>query len=269
MNILIVDQDPETLSQLAQILRKLLPQADICAYLHAEDYYAIAHKNSFELAFLAYPLHGWEPFSLEADLHKRYPLCNIILITQEVLLPSSVLNIYPSGALCKPFTSEAIQKELSHLRYPISDNAPFFGKLQVQTFGNFLVFDNSGNVLHFSLTRSKEILAFLIDQCGFSVTTRDIAAEIFEQSTPDTRLSKNISKYVSSLIRDLEKAGHPDVVIKQNRSLEINKNGVDCDLYRVLNGDPDAFAAYHGEYLIDYSWAEHSDSAYRLRELLQ
>ena len=105
MNILIVDQDPETLSQLAQILRKLLPQADICAYLHAEDYYAIAHKNSFELAFLAYPLHGWEPFSLEADLHKRYPLCNIILITQEVLLPSSVLNIYPSGALCKPFTS--------------------------------------------------------------------------------------------------------------------------------------------------------------------
>lgn len=31
---------------------------------------------------------------------------------------------------------------------------------------------------------------------------------------------------------------------------------LDCDYYHMLEGDMDAINAYHGEYMVQYSWAE-------------
>ena len=42
---------------------------------------------------------------------------------------------------------------------------------------------------------------------------------------------------------------------------------MDCDLYDLFAGDTAAFSNYHGEYMIDYSWAEISDSADRIKTL--
>ena len=72
---------------------------------------------------------------------------------------------------------------------------------------------------------------------------------------------------MSDLIKDIETAGFQNVIIKQNRQIQINKEAVDCDLYDLFSGDTEAFKSYHGEYMIDYSWAEISDSAERIKSL--
>ena len=78
--------------------------------------------------------------------------------------------------------------------------------------------------MHFSRSVSREIFAYLIDQCGFPVTGKDIAADVLEQRDYDKSVSKKLSQYITDLIRDLENAGYPDVVIRQNRHLYIEKN---------------------------------------------
>ena len=100
------------------------------------------------------------------------------------------------------------------------------------------------------------------------VTTRDIADDIFE----DHEFGKNRSKMISKLLgkygipeeeyllgyltQDLADAGFPEVIVHQNRQIQIDRNKVHCDLYDALDGDEYVLKHYHGEYMLDYSWAE-------------
>lgn len=165
----------------------------------------------------------------------------------------------PSGYVMKPFTEDEIRRELEDLRYPVMTLNGVAEKLKLVTFGVFKVFDKNGEIFNFTRTLSKEVLAYLVDQAGFPVTSKDIAKDVLEEPVFDDRVSKRVSKIVNLLIDDLNNAGFHDVIIKQNRHLQINKDAVDCDLYRTLDGDVEALNSFHGEYMLEYSWAEFSD----------
>ena len=47
-----------------------------------------------------------------------------------------------------------------------------------------------------------------------------------------------------------------DLLIREHRELAIRRDMVDCDYYRMLDGDMDALNSYRGEYMTEYSWAE-------------
>ena len=47
-----------------------------------------------------------------------------------------------------------------------------------------------------------------------------------------------------------------EALIRGHRELAIRTDMIDCDYYRMLEGDMDAVNAYHGEYMKEYSWAE-------------
>lgn len=87
-----------------------------------------------------------------------------------------------------------------------------------------------------------------------------------EEMTKQT--SKNLHKIIADLMKDLENIGFRDVIIKQNRQLQINRSRISCDLYDALMGDVQAVNSYHGEYMIEYSWAEISESAKKLRKMM-
>ena len=38
--------------------------------------------------------------------------------------------------------------------------------------------------------------------------------------------------------------------------MAVRRDRVDCDYWRMLEGDPGALNAYRGEYMMEYSWAE-------------
>lgn len=46
------------------------------------------------------------------------------------------------------------------------------------------------------------------------------------------------------------------MIIRQRGLVAIRKEKLDCDYYRMLEGDMDAVNAFNGEYMIQYSWAE-------------
>ena len=193
---------------------------------------------------------------LALEMKEESPMCNIIFVTAYSEYAAKSFSARPSGYVVKPFVVEDIRTELDNLRHPITMTVCPQNKLKIKTFGAFNVFDESGEALCFTRTRSKEILAYLIDQSGFPITSKDIAADVLEEPSFDIRVSKRVSKLINLHIDDLKASGFPDVIIKQNRQISINKDMVDCDLYKAMEGDTDALNSFHGEYMINYSWAE-------------
>ena len=61
---------------------------------------------------------------------------------------------------------------------------------------------------------------------------------------------------LSDLRSTLKKIGMEEALIREHRKLAVRSDMIDCDYYRMLEGDMDALNAYHGEYMKEYSWAE-------------
>lgn len=297
MKILVIDDERPALELMLETLGRVCPKAEIVSFMEARDVLSYETLSNFDVAFMDIELGRMSGIELALELKKKAPKCNTIFVTSYSHYGTESFRARPSGYVTKPFTDEDIKRELGDLKYPIQEHNDESGqekdlnnnqnhnlnlsdsnldidkeaenlnnsnKLRCSTFGNFIVYGKDGNILNFTRTKSKELLAYLIDCAGFPVTSNEIARDIYEVEL-DKQMSKNISKIIIGLVDDLKKAGYDDVVIKQNRQIYINKNRVSCDLYDVLNGDMKSLNSFRGEYLIEYSWAEISESVAKLK----
>lgn len=128
--------------------------------------------------------------------------------------------------------------------------------VKVQTFGNFEVYDCSGNIIHFRKKKSKQLFAYLVDNYGYPVTTADVVADILEKPADNLNAMKYVSTIIRSAIDTLEEAGYRNVIIKEWNSVHINTSMIDCDYYHLIEGDLSYLKLYHNEYMKEYSWAE-------------
>ena len=127
--------------------------------------------------------------------------------------------------------------------------------LKVQCFGYFEVF-RKDEPLMFGRRQTKELLAYLIDRMGASCTSEEIAAAMWEDETNMKNMKARIRILISDLRQTFARYGLEDVLIRRSGQIAIRKDRVDCDYYRMLEGDVDAVNAYQGEYMVQYSWAE-------------
>lgn len=287
MKILVVDDERPARERMVETLGRICPECKVVAFDNAQDALNYEGKSDIEIAFLDIELGNYSGIELAIELKKYSPRCNIIFVTSFSEYGTESFKARPSGYVTKPYTDEEIKRELDNLRYQISESlesSEVFGKsggfggneettlekderrLRCATFGNFIAYKENGDIMTFSRTKSKELLAYLIDCAGFPVTTRDIAKDVFEAEL-DKQMSKNISKIIIGLISDLKDEGYDDIVIKQNRQIYVNRDKIDCDIYNAINGDVSALNSFHGEYMIEYSWAEISGSVAKIRKI--
>ncbi len=267
MKILVIDDERFALQLLVDTINKVRPDAEVVPFRRASQFLEYEEKNTFDAAFLDICIGKMSGIQIAIELKKHSPMCNIVFVTSYSEYAFAAIQMRPSGYIMKPYTEEDIRNEFENFRYVPQPPPEDENKLKIRTFGNFRVFGKENVPLKFSRTISKEIFAYLIDQCGYPVTSKEIAADVLEVEEFDRPTSKKVSQYVSDLIKDIEAAGFSNVILKQNRQIQINKEAVDCDLYDLFAGDTNAMNSYHGEYMIDYSWAEISDSAERINTL--
>ena len=104
--------------------------------------------------------------------------------------------------------------------------------------------------------QSKELLAYLIDRGGAACTAGEIAMALWQDGS-DTKAEQNRIRVIVNNIRStLKEIGMEDVIIREHRELAIRKDLVECDYFRMMEGDIEAINEYNGQYMIDYSWAE-------------
>ena len=51
-------------------------------------------------------------------------------------------------------------------------------------------------------------------------------------------------------------SGMEGALVRDHRKVALRYDALDCDYYRMLNGDPDYVQNFKSEYMVDYSWAE-------------
>ena len=276
MRIIVIDDERPALELMVETVEKLCPNDEVVPFREARDVLEYIKSEEIDVAFLDIELGKISGIELAINIKKYSPRCNIIFVTSYSKYGTESFRARPSGYLTKPYTEDEIRRELDNLRYPIleqdevEEKTDIKGigekKLKCTTFGNFIVYKENGEVMTFSRTKSKELLAYLIDCIGFPITSNEIAHDLYEVSL-DKQMSKNISKVIIGLMDDLKKEGYEGVVIKQNRQLYINKDRISCDIYDAINGDVKALNSFRGDYMIEYSWAEISDTVAKIKDM--
>ena len=241
--------DDEVL-MLGALVAAVKTSPDISAVIQfsvCEESLDYVRKNPVDIAFLDINMRGMGGLVLAEKIVSVCPDCKIIFCTgyEEYAIPA--FKLHASGYLMKPVSSEDVQAEIDNIKGIRMQQKP----LTVKCFGNFEVYAK-GKKLTFKRSKTKELLAFLIDRNGAGVTVAQIGVALWDNDEEN----KN-HNYIHQLFRDLRQTlsavGAEDIFERNNYLYSINPQKVDCDYFDYLQtGKPKFF----GEYMSQYSWAE-------------
>lgn len=266
MNILAVDDEELLLWQLQATIKQVFPEAEIHGVDEIQD--ALDYVNDLcdrseqlHYVFLDIKLRGGTGIDLAKDIKQKFPSAIIIFCTAYAEFALEAFQVGGLGYLTKPINKDKMVEALDKLKQVMDLPAEAAAqnseaddhRLRVQTFGNFEVYVN-GLPMEFERSKSKEILAYLIDRRGASVTNAEIAVALWEEDGK----TEQIRTYLSSLKKSLRSIGAEDAIIRKRNQTAIDVSWFDCDSYRFLEGDALAINQYRGEYMENYPWAEYS-----------
>ena len=255
MRIFAIDDEPEVLETLHEAIGDAVPEAEIFDFLRSQAALDAAKERGIvpDIVFSDIRMPDMNGLQFAAALKKAAPDARIVFVTAYSQYALEAWKEHVQGYLMKPVTAEDIRDTLNHLQ--LTGALAPRDKLRVRCFGHFEVFWHDEPVI-FTRKQSKELLAFLVDREGAACTSEQIAAALWENETDLQAAGIRIRKLISDLRATLAAIGMGDVLIRERRQIAVRRSMIDCDYYRMLEGDMFAVNAYRGEYMPEYSWAE-------------
>ena len=274
MYVLAVDDERIMLKELTIELGQVFPNADIQGFqdpMEAEQWASdLAQEGkSLDYAFLDIRMRGMSGIELARRLKKLHPGTVLIFCTAYTEYAFDAVGMYAKGYLMKPISAENIVRTLDEMVYDWRKSLDVQNQsFWIKTFGNFEVFVD-GKPLVFEREKAKEMLAFLVDRAGATVTTEQLAVVLWEDRPYDKTLKNYVSTVLGSLRRTLHKVGKEDILIKTRNHLSLNPEKIKCDAYDYEKGIVSAVNAFRGEYMVNYSWAEFKTGTYVAMEQIR
>lgn len=258
MNIIAVDDEKLALDALVDSIEKTEPDAIVTGFRRPAEALAFIQETVCDVAFLDIKMRGMTGLELARQLKDIQGDINIVFVTGYSEYTLDAFRLYASDYLLKPATPEAVRQALEHLRNPIR---PGMNKrVRFQCLGNFEVFVDN-RPLVFKRAKAKEVLAYLVDRMGASVTMGELMTVIWEDGPDTSSRQSNLRNLIADLKSVLSDAGVADIILKSRNSIALDCALVDCDYYDFLDHIPYAVNAYHGEYMAQYPWAEITTAA--------
>ena len=253
MNILAIDDERLALDSLLSKLKEIDTAFSIRGFLSPNDALQ-SIRNGFrpDVAFLDIEMYDLDGIEVALRLKKAFAKVNIIFVTGFSEYASDAFALHASGYITKPVRIERIREELENLRHPLQRVEH---RIRVQTFGNFEIFVDELPV-QFQRSRTKELLAYLVDRRGAGSTMAELAAVLWEDRQYSRSLQNQLQVHISDLIKSLKSVKAEEIICKKRNSISVDITGFNCDYYRFLSGDTAAINAFTGEYMANYSWSE-------------
>ena len=252
MIVMAVDDERFALENLTEAIAMAAPGAQIHRFRYPEDALEFAKENHVDVAFLDVEMVGMNGVELAQRLKLHHPDINIIFSTGYGHYRDAAFELHASGYLTKPITPENVKKELENLRRPIRDSK----RIKIRAFGNFEVYLD-GNPINFKYSKTKEMLAYLVDRKGALCTNGEIIATLFEDDEGHDAYFRSLRKDLSDI---LEVAGCGEVLSQQRGRIGIIPELVDCDYFNWCSGKRSGVNAFRGEYMSQYSWGEYTNA---------
>ena len=264
---LAIDDEVLALADLTASLQEADPDSEIFSYTSpSAALEAVRHGQiQPDIAFLDIQMRGWTGLQLAAELRRELPQLEIVFVTAPPQYALESYSLHVRGYLIKPVTAQAVREELEVIT-GVPQTAGPAKLLQVNCFGNFEVF-HDGRPLKFSRAKSKELFAYLIYRSGATCSIKEIAAILFEDREYGSALKNQTETFKSDLIKTLRAVNCEDVLLKGHNCLSVDVEKIDCDYYRLLQGNAGAVSAFTGEFMSQYSWAEPTTAALSCKHL--
>lgn len=254
MKILIIDDEWAARQELERAIRNVVAEADIQMASNAADALRLGRSEAFDVIFLDIQIPDMDGLSIAREILDVRPETNIVVTTANPQYALDAVHLYVCDFIVKPVHEKDLRDAFEHLRWPVDAELK---RLRIQCFGLFEVYWN-GRPLRFSRSKTKELLAYIVDRNGASCTSDEIAAVLWDNIS-DMSVTK---AYIRGLIRDLrhtlDSIGMGSLIIRSSNEIAIRKDMVECDYYRYLEGDEEALDSYRGEYMSQYAWSEYS-----------
>lgn len=244
MNIIAVDDEILALKMIVSAVKKAVPKANVNSFLDIEEAIDFARKTPIQIAFLDINMLVMTGLDAAKKLKELYPKINIVFCTGYEEYALDAFKIFSSGYLLKPVSVNDIKEVMKNLRFPAEEPK----RLSFRCFGYFEAYCD-GVPIKFSLTKTKEMIAYLIDRNGAQCSATDIMAVLFEEND-NTNYYQRIRR---DLLKTFERLNLSDCLTVNHGGISINREMVDCDYFDYKDGK---MTERPNEYMTQYSFAE-------------
>lgn len=252
MRAICVDDEPMTLEYTVAQCRGLEGIDEVRGFTRVRDALAWFQARPADIALLDIDMPDMDGITLAVKLKQLRPDTAILFLTAYRQFAYDSFAAHPSGYLLKPVLREELEREVAHALSGRAVKA--HARILVRTFGAFeLLVD--GAPVAFARSKSKELLAYLIDRRGEGVSRKDAFAALWGDRLYDYSMQKQLDVYIRSLRDTLREHGVEEIFELKRGAMRVFPDKFECDMYRLLAGDAQAVNDYHGEYMRSYGWA--------------
>ena len=255
MLIFAIDDEPVLLETLRDAIAQAEPRASIRAFPLGKAALCAMEEEGVrpDVIFTDIRMPGLSGLELAIRLKTVSPNSRVVFVTGYEEYAMQAFRLHASGYLLKPVDAEQVREELDVLRRPLEVLQP--DKLQVRCFGYFEVFWK-GIPLRFGRLQAKELFAYLISREGDACTMEQISTALWENENDLAATGVRIRTLLNDLRATLRSINMENVIVRRRGWIAVDRKEIDCDFYRLLDGDVTALNSFNGLFMQQYSWAE-------------
>jgi two-component SAPR family response regulator len=195
------------------------PDSGVEEFLFAQDALDwLDAGNTADVALLDIDMPDMNGLVLAAKIKEKSPDTSIIFLTGYSQFAVDAFALHASGYLLKPVSKEKLAAEIRYAldAHPAAEQP----HISAVTFGNFnLLVD--GHPVAFARAKSKELLAYLIDRQGSTVTRAEAFAALWEDGFYDRSMQKQLDVILRSLRATLDGAGIGEILEVQRGAVPL------------------------------------------------
>lgn len=252
MKVICVDDEKPALDNFRFTVQNITGIDDLQLFQNGEDAIQWVKENPVDTAFLDMEMQAMHGLELAKQLKEICPNIRIIFMTAYEQYALQAFGVDAIGYILKPYSRQEVIRELEKAaRFrPLPEK-----RIRIQTIPDFAVMVD-GEILSLGRTKPEELLALLVDRGSAGITAGEAIACLWPGRTNDENTQSLFRMTYKRMIDALKEKGIEDIILSEGRKKYLLTELVDCDLYHILSGEPDAIQNYSGEYMREYSWAE-------------
>ncbi len=254
MKVICVDDEALILQLTVSMCRELPDIEDAQGFATAAHALKHMEDHRVDLALLDIDMPGMNGIALAREIKERQPDAMILFVTGYDQWAVEAFALHATGYLLKPISRERLAAEVAYAQSLRGARLTAAAEITVRTFGPFQVLVG-GREVAFDRSKARELLAYLVDRQGGSVTRAEAFTILWEDLPYERPMQKQLDVVIRSLRKTLADYGISRIMEVRGGSLRVLPEHFDCDLYRFLKGDAEAVNVHRGEYLTDYEWA--------------